>query len=86
MSGHTANALAKTHCYVARAKPGYEKWMSVLSHNAIFEHVESIFVTGLVPGGYAKELRDAHTSPTCRFPDRIYGLGKLMWDKTLLLW
>ena len=50
--------------------------MSVLSHNTLFQYLESTFTTGLVPGGFAKDSHDVQLSPTCRFSPDNYGLGR----------
>ena len=51
-------------------------WMSVKTHSTTVVNLDNIFVTGLVPGGYDKASHDARMSPTCRFANRSYGLGK----------
>ena len=67
MSAHIGNLLGKTLRYVVRIKPEDAQWMSVLSHNTKLSDLDSIFTTGLVPGGYVKDSHDVHMSSTCRF-------------------
>ena len=76
MLGRTGSDSLKTHRYAARIKKGDERWMSVLSHSTVFTKLDSIFVAGLVLGGYAKESHDAQMPPTCRFSRPNYKLGK----------
>ena len=51
MSGHTGNPWMKTPRYAVRLRPEDAKWMSVLPHNTTLGDLDSIFTTGLVPGG-----------------------------------
>ena len=50
--------------------------MSLKTHSTTVVNLDNIFVTGLVPGGYDKASHDVQMSPTCRFSNRSYGLGK----------
>ena len=76
MAGHTENDWLTTPRYAVRLKPEDAQWMSVLSHNTYMCDLDSIFTTGLVPGGYVKGSHDVQMYPTCRFSEPDYGLGK----------
>ena len=54
MSGHTGTDWLTTFRYAAWIREGDHVWMSALSHNTLFQNLESIFTTGLVPGGSSK--------------------------------
>ena len=76
ISGHTENYWLKTPRYAAKLKPEDFQWMSVLSHNTYMCNLDSILTTGLVPGGYLKGSHDVQISPTCRFSNPNYGIGR----------
>ena len=52
MSGHTGTDWLKTFRCAARIQEGDHVWMSVLSHKTLFQNLERIFTTGLVPEGF----------------------------------
>ena len=50
--------------------------MSVWSHNTVLIDLGSIFAIGHAPGWYVKNSHDGQMSPTCRFSNPNYDLGK----------
>jgi len=71
------SGYSKTHCVSARICEEDAVWMPASSQQTKFTDLDSIFVMGIVPGGYEKQSRGVRMCPTCRFSAPIYGLGKV---------